>query len=108
VFPGLPVEALKSSNKIQEQTGLNPWAVSRYLDLIHDGERKLRNVPPVSSEQETAILKEYREYLSASRPPSPPLHSLIAERTGVLSKQVYKVLLAYRLGRFREKWRVPL
>lgn len=78
--------------------------VSRYLDLLHDGEKKLQNVAPVTSEQETAILKEYREYLSASGPPSSPLHPLIAERTGVLSKQVYKVLLAYRLNRFREKW----
>lgn len=34
----------------------------------------------------------------------PPLHTLIAERTGVTAKQVYKVLLAYRLCRFREKW----
>jgi len=89
--------------RIVQETGLNPWAVSRYLDLIHDGERKLRTVPPVSSEQETAVLKEYRKYLSASGPPPSPLHPLIAERTGVLPKQVYKVLLSYRLGRFREK-----
>lgn len=90
--------------RIVAETGLNPWLVSRYLDLIHDGEKKLQNVPPVSPEQETAILEEYRQYLSASGPPEPPLHTLIAERTGVLPKQVYKVLLAFRLSRFREKW----
>jgi hypothetical protein len=90
--------------RIAQETGLPPWIVSRYLDLLHDGERKLQNVPPVSSEQETAILNEYRLYLSASGPPSAPLHPLIADRTGVLPKQVYKVLLTYRLGRFREKW----
>ena len=90
--------------RIVQETGLNPWVVSRYLDLLHDGEKKLQNVAPVTSEQETAVLEEYRKYLSASGPPSSPLHPLIAERTGVLPKQVYKVLLTYRLGRFREKW----
>jgi hypothetical protein len=90
--------------QIVQETGLNSWVVSRYLDLLHDGEKKLRKVGPVSSEQEAVILNEYRKYLSASGPPSSPLHPLIAERIGVLPKQVYKVLLTYRLGRFREKW----
>jgi len=90
--------------QIVQETGLTPWVVSRYLDLLHDGEKKLRKVGPVSSGQEAVILNEYRKYLSASGPPSFPLHPLIAERTGVLPKQVYKVLLAYRLSRFREKW----
>ena len=90
--------------QISQETGLNPWVVSRYLDLLHDGEKKLRNVAPVTSEQETAVLNEYRKYLSASGPPSSPLHPLIAERTGVLPKQAYRVLLSYRLSRFREKW----
>ena len=87
---------------------MNPWVVSRYLDILHDGVKKLQDVSPISSEQEAAVLEEYRKYLSASGPPSSPLHPLIAERTGVIPKQVYKVLLSYRLGRFREKWRVQL
>jgi len=90
--------------QISQETGLSPWEVSRYLDILHDGEKKLRKVPNGSSDQETAVLNEYRKYLSASGPPPSPLHPLIAERTGVLPKQVYKVLLTYRLGRFREKW----
>jgi hypothetical protein len=90
--------------QISQETGVIPWGVSRYLDIIHDGEEKLRNVSHVSSEQETAILNEYQKYLSASGPPPSPLHHLIAERTGVIPKQVYKVLLSYRLSRFREKW----
>ena len=89
--------------QISQETGLSPWEVSRYLDILHDGAEKLRKVPNGSSDQETVILNEYRKYLSASGPPSSPLHPLIAERTGVLPKQVYKVLLTYRLGRFREK-----
>ncbi|MBI5586051.1 MAG: hypothetical protein HY892_19745 [Deltaproteobacteria bacterium] len=98
------ISFLEVKARIVQATGLNPWVVSRYLDLLHDGERKVRNIPPVSPEQETAILEEYRQYLSASGPPEPPLHMLIAEQTGVLPKQVHKVLLAYRLRRFREKW----
>jgi len=90
--------------QISQETGVTPWEVSRYLDIIHDGVEKLRNVSHVSSEQETAVLNEYQKYLSASGPPPSPLHSLIAERTGVIPKQVYKVLLSYRLSRFREKW----
>ena len=90
--------------QIVQETGLNPWVVSRYLDLLHDGEKKLQDVAPITSEQEAAVLEEYRKYLSASGPPPSPLHPLIAERTGVIPKQVYKVLLSYRLSRFREKW----
>jgi hypothetical protein len=90
--------------QITQETGLSAWEVSRYLDLLHDGEEKLRNVSNVSLEQETAILTEYQKYLSDSGPPSSFLHLLIAERTGVTPKQVYKVLLSYRLSRFREKW----
>jgi hypothetical protein len=95
---------LEIQDQIVQETGLNPWVVSRYLDLLHDGEEKLSNVSNVSSEQEKAILNEYQKYLSASGPPSSALHPLIAERTGVSPKQVYRVLLSYRLSRFREKW----
>jgi hypothetical protein len=106
------LEEKNSFSEIKEQivqeTGLNPWMVSRYLDLLHDGEKKLQSVAPVTSEEETAVLEEYWKYLSASGPPSSALHPLIAERTGVLPKQVYKVLLSYRLSRFREKWRIQL
>ena len=89
--------------QITQETGLNYWQVCRYLDLLHDGEDRLREVPDVSPEQRKAILAEYHAYLSAPGPPGPPLHTLIAERTGVNPKQVHKVLLAYRLGRLREK-----
>ncbi len=95
---------LEIKARIIQETGIIPWLVSRYLDLLHDGERKLQDVPSVAAEQENAILAEYRNYLAASGPPEPPLHALIGERTGVTPKQVYKVLLAYRLGRFRKKW----
>jgi hypothetical protein len=89
--------------QIQRETGLSHWQVSRYLDLLHDGEDRLSKVPDVSAEQQSALLAEYRAYLSAPDPPEPALHTLIAERTGVTPKQAYKVLLAYRLSRFREK-----
>ena len=90
--------------QITQETGLSAWEVSRYLDILHDGEEKLRNISNVSLEQETAILAEYQKYLTDSGLPSSFLHPLIAERTGVTPKQVHKVLLSYRLSRFREKW----
>ncbi len=90
--------------RICQETGLNPWSVSRYIDILHGGEDKLKEVPEVSPEQKMVILTEYNNYLAGSAPPGPFLHPLIAEKTGVSPKQVYKVLLAYRLGRFRERW----
>jgi len=94
---------LRVKEQITQETGWCQWQVSRYLDLLHGGEDRLQGVPDVSPEQRTAILGEYHAYLSGSAPPGPPLHALIAERTGVTSKQVHKVLLDYRLGLFREK-----
>jgi hypothetical protein len=90
--------------RISRETGLSPWAVDRYLDILHDGEDKLQKIPEVSHEQRTAILGEYHIYLSGSGPPGPFLHPMIAEKTGVSPKQVYKILLVYRLDRFRERW----
>jgi hypothetical protein len=84
---------------------LDPWSVSRYLDILHDGEDKLKVVPDVSLEQRTAILAEYKNYLNGFAPPVPFLHPMIAEKTGVSPKKVYKVLLAYRLNLFNKRWR---
>ena len=30
--------------QITQETGLSAWEVSRYLDILHDGEEKLRNI----------------------------------------------------------------
>ncbi|MBI4768585.1 MAG: zinc ribbon domain-containing protein [Deltaproteobacteria bacterium] len=91
-------------NRIGEETGLNPWSVSRYMDILHDGEDKLKEIPDVSPDQRTAILVEYNTYLAGSAPPGPFLHPMIGEKIGVKTKQVHKVLLVYRLGRFRGRW----
>ena len=102
------LEKEKSFAQIKEricrETGLNPWSISRYLDILHDGKDKLKNVPDVLPEQRAAILAEYNNYLAGSTPPGPSLHSMIAEKVGIKAKQVHKILLAYRLGRFRERW----
>jgi hypothetical protein len=89
--------------RIAREMGLTDWQVCRYLDVLHDGEDRLREIPDVSPEERTAVLSEYQAYLSAPGPPGPPLHALIAERTGVSSKRVHKVLLAHRLSLLREK-----
>jgi len=94
-----------AKEQITRETGLDEWQVSRYLDLLHDGEERLLKVPDVLPEQKTAVLAEYHSYLAASAPPALPLHTLIAERTGVTPKQVHKVLLSYRLSRFLERWK---
>jgi hypothetical protein len=91
-------------DRICRETGLNPWPVSRYLDILHDGEDKLKGVSDVSWKERNAILAEYKNYLAGSAPPGPFLHPMIAEKTGVSPKQVYKILLAYRLDKFRERW----
>lgn len=51
--------------RIRRETGFSPWAVDRYLDI---------------------------------------LHAWIAEKTGVNPKQVHKILVSYRLSRFRESF----
>jgi len=94
----------QTKERICRVTRVSTWAVSRYLDILHDGEDKLEAVPDVSPEQKNAILSEYYNYLAGSAPTGTFLHPLIAEKTGVSPKQVHKVLLAYRLGRFRERW----
>ena len=90
--------------RISRETELNSWSVSRYLDILHDGEDKLAEVPDVAPEQRTAILAEYNNYLAGSAPPETFLHSMIAEKIGIKAKQVHKVLVAYRLNIFRERW----
>jgi hypothetical protein len=94
---------LRVKEQIVQETGLCQWQVSRCLDLLHGGDDRLQGVPDVSPEQRTAILGEYHVYLSAPAPPSPPLHALIAERTGVTPKQIHKALLGYRFRLFQEK-----
>jgi hypothetical protein len=101
-FPGKETSFDRLKERICRETGLNPWSVSRYLDILHDGEDKLKSVEDVSPEQKTAILAEYNNYLAGSAPPEPFLHPMIAEKIGIKVKQVHKVLLAYRLCRFRE------
>ncbi|MBI5605021.1 MAG: hypothetical protein HY879_16920 [Deltaproteobacteria bacterium] len=103
-FMGKETSFARIKERIGQVTGLNPWPISRYIDTLHDGEEKLKEVPDVPSEQKALILAGYNDYLAGSAPPGPFLHALIAEKTGVGPRQVYKVLLAYRLGRFREKW----
>lgn len=88
--------------EIVRATGFNPWQVSRYLDLLHDGEERLKKVPDVSAGEREAILAAYFDYLSAPSPPAPFLHNLLAEKTGATPQQVHKLLLTYRLDRLRE------
>lgn len=100
------MEEGKTLSQIQEtivkDSGYGAWQVSRYLDLLHDGEDRLKKVAEVTPEQSEAILTEYQQYLSAPAPPEPFLHTLLAEKAGVTHQQVHKVLLNYRLGRVKE------
>ena len=91
--------------EIEQKSGLSRWLILRWLDLIHDGEKLLKKVPEVTEEQEQSIIRGYLDYLSAPAPPSPFLHTLLAEKSGATYKQVHKVLLNYRLNRLRDIWR---
>jgi len=88
--------------EIAKETAFDPWQVARYLDLLHDGEQRLKKVPQVTDDQREAILNGYGDYLAAPSPPGPFLHDVLKEKAGGTDKQVYKVLLAYRLSRLRE------
>lgn len=88
--------------KLVKDSGYSLWQVSRYLDLLHDGEDRLKKVMDVTPEQSETILLGYQQYLFAPDPPEPFLHTLLAERAGVDYRQVHKVLLVYRLGRLRD------
>jgi predicted RNA-binding Zn-ribbon protein involved in translation (DUF1610 family) len=88
--------------EIAKETGFDRWQVARYLDLLHDGEQRLIKVPEVTDDQREIILAGYRDYLAAPSPPGPFLHDVLKEKAGVTDKQVYKVLLAYRLSRLLE------
>ncbi len=87
--------------ELVKKSGYSLWQVSRYLDLLHDGEDRLKKVGDVTPEQSEIILLGYQQYLSAPDPPKPFLHTFLAERAGVDYRQVHKVLLAYRLRRLR-------
>jgi hypothetical protein len=88
--------------EIEQKSGLSHWQITRFLDLIHDGEKLLKKVPDVTEEQGQSIINGYLDYLSASAPPGPFLHTLLAEKSGATYKQVHKVLLTYRLNRLRD------
>ncbi len=88
--------------EIGAKSSLSRWQILRWLDLIHDGEKLLKNVPRVTEEQEQIIINGYLDYLSAPAPPGPFLHTLLAEKSGATYKQVHKVLLHYRLNRLRD------
>jgi len=89
-------------DEIGKSSALSRWQILRFLDLIHDGEKLLKKVPEVTEEQGQIIMSGYLDYLSASAPPGPFLHTLLAEKSGANYKQVHKVLLIYRLNRLRD------
>lgn len=75
--------------------GYTEWQVSRWLDLIHDGDFSTVTAP--TAEQSAAVIAAYQEYLQVVAPPEQSLHVLLGERFSLDPKQVHKVLLEYRL-----------
>ncbi len=84
--------------KLAEQLGdVNAWQVARWLDALHDDDRKFVNVADVLPEMEQRILEAYRQYLAAPQPPEHGLHQTIANQIGGITKrQVHKVLQRFR------------
>lgn len=84
--------------KLAEQLGdINAWQVARWLDTLHEDDRKFANVADVSPELEQRILEAYQQYLAAPQPPEQSLHHTIANQIGgITTRQVHKVLQRFR------------
>ena len=85
------------TKQLAKRTGFTEWQIVRYLDLLHDGQKTLKNVPNVSPEIKFLVEGEYRNYLKQTSPPEQTLHDFLAQRANITHKQVHKVLLNYRL-----------
>ena len=85
------------TKRLAQKTGFTEWQVVRYLDLLHDGQKALKNIPNVPYEIRLQVEGEYRDYLKQIAPPDSTLHDLLAQRANITHKQVHKVLLNYRL-----------
>lgn len=92
----------RTIEQMMEETGFNRWQVLRFLDLLHEGEERLKKIPDAGEEEKKKILEGYFEYLAGAAPPAALLHTLLAERAGVTYLQVHKALLAYRIERLRK------
>ncbi|MCI0339340.1 MAG: hypothetical protein L0226_17340 [Acidobacteria bacterium] len=84
--------------KIAEQLGYTtPYQVSRWLDMLHDDDRKFERVDDLSPEIEKRIYEAYLQYLEVTNPPEQGLHATIAQEIGeITSRQVHKALQRFR------------
>ncbi len=93
--------------KIAERLGfVNAYQVSRWLDTLHDDQRRFDKIADPEPEFEQQILEAYRRYLAAPKPPEQGLHSSIATQIGGISgRQVHKALQRYR---YEQRDKYPL
>src|SRR5215475_13991086 len=90
---------------ISERLGFaSAFQIRRWLDSLNHDDAKFLHVPELPEDVKQQIIKEYRQYLSASNPPERSLHSTIATRVGgITARQVHKTLNEFRREQ-REKY----
>jgi hypothetical protein len=84
--------------RIAEQVGFaTSYQVSRWLDMLHDDDRKFEKVEDLPAEIVQRIREGYLQYLEAPKPPELGLHTTLAQQIGDISaRQVHKVLHRFR------------
>lgn len=86
-------------SEIVDNTPYSNWQAARCLDSIHEVPKSLRLVEFPEQEKRQKIVEIYRDILKGDAHPEPPLHDYISRIVDVTPKQVYKVLVDYRLSR---------
>ncbi len=82
---------------IADETGYTQWQVARYLDTIHEMRKSLYSAELPEKGSIDQIIGIYRDILKGETHPDPPLHDHISQMVGVTPKEVYRVLVDYRL-----------
>jgi len=81
---------------IASELGYTEWQVARRIDMLHEDRSMVASAKDPGPEARAKLEAAYREYLASDSPPPDSLHSTLAKRFGLTSRQVYLVLLDYR------------
>lgn len=83
--------------RVAKTTNQPFWSVARWLDQLLEDPKASAPAEALPEETRLAVEEAYREYLAEEAPPDCGLHEALATRFQLTTKQVYAVLLAYRL-----------
>ncbi len=97
VFVDEGVSLDKIPEFIADETGYTQWQVARYLDTIHEMRKPLYSIKLPEKGSIDQIIGIYLDILNGETHPEQPLHDHISQMVGVTPKEVYRVLVNYRL-----------